>query len=89
MSNILSPAIDLATNGFPVSPITSYFWQSAAKHQLKTAINGNQMLLRGKAPVPGQIFKNIGLAKTLSLIAGQGKEAFLPGRNCICDRGCY
>jgi gamma-glutamyltranspeptidase/glutathione hydrolase len=79
MSNILSPAIDLATNGFPVSPITSYFWQSAAKHQLKTAINGNQMLLRGKAPVPGQIFKNIGLAKTLSLIAGQGKEAFYQG----------
>lgn len=79
IASILSPAINLASKGFPVSPITSYFWQSASQRQLKSAINGDQLLIDGKAPAPGQLFKNSGLAKTFSLIAEQGKEAFYQG----------
>src|SRR5512138_838732 len=35
MSEILAPAIRLASEGFPVSPITSNSWNNGAKGQLK------------------------------------------------------
>ncbi|HSM24264.1 MAG TPA: gamma-glutamyltransferase, partial [Anaerolineaceae bacterium] len=79
MQEILSPAIELASKGFPVSPITSYFWKSAAKRQLKSGLNGHQLLINGDAPNPGQIFFNQGLAKTFSTIANEGKSAFYQG----------
>lgn len=79
MQEILFPAIQLASKGFPVAPITSYFWQSAAKRQLKSAQNGHQLLIHGDGPLPGQIFINPGLAKTFSLIAKDGKEVFYQG----------
>ncbi len=79
MHEVLSPAINLASKGFPVAPITSYFWQSAAKRQLKSAQNGHQLLINGYGPEPGQIFRNPGLAKTFSLIATSGKEVFYQG----------
>jgi gamma-glutamyltranspeptidase/glutathione hydrolase len=79
MDQILSPAIQLAENGYPVAPITSHFWQSAAKRQLKTGLNGDQLLINGDGPQPGQIFKNIGLAKTFKLLAENGKKEFYKG----------
>ncbi len=79
IADILSPAIELAENGFPVSPVTSYFWQSAAKRQLKSALNGDQMLIEGNGPKPGQIFKNNGLARTFKLLAEKGKNEFYRG----------
>jgi gamma-glutamyltranspeptidase/glutathione hydrolase len=79
IADILSPAIDLANNGFPVSPLTSYFWQSASKRQLKTALNGDQLLIDGNGPHPGQLFKNKGLARTFKLLAESGKSEFYKG----------
>lgn len=79
MDELLAPAIQLAENGFPVSPITSYFWAAGAKSQLGRALNGNQMLTNGIAPKAGQIFKNPGLAKTFSIIADKGCDAFYQG----------
>jgi gamma-glutamyltranspeptidase/glutathione hydrolase len=79
MDKILSPAIQLAEYGYPVAPITSHFWQSAAKRQLKTGLNGDQLLIEGSGPRPGQIFKNIGLAKTFKLLAENGKNEFYKG----------
>ncbi|PKO07345.1 MAG: gamma-glutamyltransferase [Chloroflexi bacterium HGW-Chloroflexi-3] len=79
MDQILSPAIYLAENGYPVAPITSHFWQSAAKRQLKTGLNGDQLLIEGSGPKPGQIFKNIGLARTFKRLAKNGKNEFYTG----------
>lgn len=79
MEENLAPAIQLASKGYPVAPITSFFWQSAAKRQLKTAVNGDQLLINRSAPQPGQIFRNPGLAKTFSIIAREGKDAFYRG----------
>ena len=76
---ILAPAIHLAEHGFPVAPITSYFWRRAAGNQLKTAVNGQEMLIDGRGPNPGEIFKNPGLAGTLRTIAEGGKKAFYTG----------
>lgn len=79
LQTVLDPAISLAQNGFPVAPLTAYFWERGAKNQLKTALNGNEFLINGYAPAAGQMFRNVGLAKTLSLIAAQGKSAFYEG----------
>jgi len=79
MQEILAPAIDLAERGFPVAPITAYFWERAVDRQLSKAPNGLEMTIDGRAPKPGEIFKNHGLAKTFRKLAEGGKEEFYKG----------
>jgi gamma-glutamyltranspeptidase / glutathione hydrolase len=79
LSIILAPAIRLAEEGFPVAPLTSHFWRRAADRQLKSALNGQEMTLDGRGPNPGEIFRNIGLAHTLTRIAEGGKKAYYEG----------
>ena len=79
MSEILAPAIRLAEEGFPVAPLTSYFWQRGAERQLKSALNGIELTMDGHAPQAGEIFKNPGLAHTFKRIAEGGKQAFYQG----------
>jgi gamma-glutamyltranspeptidase/glutathione hydrolase len=79
MAEILGPAIRLAEEGFPVAPITAYFWQQAAEDQLKTALNGQEMTIDGRGPKPGEIFRNPNLAKTFRRVAEDGKKAFYHG----------
>src|SRR5512141_2180633 len=40
MSEILAPAIRLASEGFPVGLLTSFYWQRGVERQLKSSING-------------------------------------------------
>ncbi len=80
MSEILAPAIRLADDGFPVSPLTSYFWSRGADRQLKSALNGSEMTIDGRAPKAGEIFRNPGLAKTLSVVAEKNAEGFYQGQ---------
>jgi gamma-glutamyltranspeptidase/glutathione hydrolase len=87
MTAVLAPAIRLAEAGFPVAPITSYFWRRAAERQLRSALNGQEMTLDGRGPNPGEIFRNPGLARTLKKVAGGGKSAFYEGEIAasICE----
>lgn len=80
MSEILAPAIRLADEGFPVAPLTSYFWSRGADRQLKSALNGSEMTIDGRAPKAGEIFRNPGLAKTLSVVAEKNAEGFYQGQ---------
>jgi gamma-glutamyltranspeptidase/glutathione hydrolase len=79
LSEIFAPAIRLAEGGFPVSPITSWFWQRGAERQLTQAPNGLELTIDGRGPNPGEIFRNPGLAKTLKLIASEGKCGYYSG----------
>ncbi|HEX9837963.1 MAG TPA: gamma-glutamyltransferase [Anaerolineales bacterium] len=79
MAEILAPAIRLAHEGFPVAPITSYSWQRGARNQLKSAPNGYELMIDGRGPKPGEIFRNPGLARTFEAIARGGKSAFYQG----------
>ena len=79
MAEILAPAIRLAEDGFPVAPITSYFWKRGAQRQLKTAPNGRELTIDGRGPEPGEIFRNPGLARTFQIVAEGGAEAFYQG----------
>lgn len=79
LSSILAPAIRLAEDGFPVAPITAYFWQRGAERQLRHAAGGQELTVDGRAPRPGEIFRNPGLARTLRQVAEGGKTAFYRG----------
>jgi gamma-glutamyltranspeptidase/glutathione hydrolase len=79
LTEVLAPAIRLAEEGFPVAPITAYFWQRAAERQLRLALNGGEMTIAGRGPQAGEIFRNPGLARTLQKVAEGGKKAFYEG----------
>ena len=79
LTEILAPAIRLADDGFPVAPITAHFWARGADRQLKSALNGHEMTIDGRAPKAGEIFQNKGLAKTFKLVAEQGAVGFYQG----------
>src|ERR1035437_581253 len=80
MSEILAPAIRYADEGFPVAPLTAYFWARGVNRQLKSALNGFELTIGGRAPKVGEIFRNPGLAKTLSMIASENKNGFYRGQ---------
>jgi len=79
MADVLAPAIRLAEQGFPVAPITSYFWGRGVANQLTKATNGAELTIDGRAPRSGEIFRNPGLARTLRVLAEGGKSAFYQG----------
>ncbi|MCJ7433858.1 MAG: gamma-glutamyltransferase [Anaerolineales bacterium] len=79
MNQILAPAISLAENGFPVMPITAHFWERGVNRQLKSALNGSELTIEGRAPRAGEIFHNKGLARTFRKIADEGKRAYYEG----------
>lgn len=39
---VLAPAIEMAETGFPVAPITAYFWERSAQNLLARAVNGRE-----------------------------------------------
>jgi len=76
LSQCLAPAIDYATNGFPLSPIISTYFNFTAKQapSLAGVYHPN-----GIPPKFGDVFRNPDLAKTYQTIADGGPEAFYRG----------
>lgn len=79
LSTSLAPAIRLAEEGFPVAPVTAYYWQRSAKTILARALNAQELTIEGQGPAAGQIFHNPGLGRCLRAIAEGGKDAFYQG----------
>jgi gamma-glutamyltranspeptidase/glutathione hydrolase len=79
LAEVLAPAIELAEGGFPVAPITAYFWARGAARQLAEAPNGHELTLDGRAPHAGETFRNPGLARTFKALAEGGKDAYYRG----------
>jgi gamma-glutamyltranspeptidase/glutathione hydrolase len=79
MTEILAPAIRLAREGFPVAPVTANSWKWGAQGQLKEALNGHELTIDGRAPLPGEVFRNSNLARTFEKIAQGGIETFYQG----------
>lgn len=86
MSAILAPAIRLAEEGFPVAPLTAYYWHAALDLLLR-APGGQVCTVAGRAPRAGEIFCNPGLARTFRAVAEGGREAFYRGpiADCIAN----
>jgi gamma-glutamyltranspeptidase / glutathione hydrolase len=79
MADVLAPARRLAEEGFPVAPVTAYYWARGVERQLRQAVNGEELTLAGRAPLAGEIFRSPGLARTFDQIARGGKQAFYEG----------
>ena len=79
MTALLTPAIEYARNGFPVSELIAYYWEM--NHARIGHYDGfaETFLIDGKLPQKGDIFKNPGLAVTYEKIATGGREAFYKG----------
>jgi gamma-glutamyltranspeptidase/glutathione hydrolase len=91
MSEVLQPAIDYANNGFPVTELIALYWKGnmAAFEKNKGLIEELDNARHtyqipdahgGHTPAQGEIFKNPDLARTLSIIAKDGRDAFYKGR---------
>jgi gamma-glutamyltranspeptidase/glutathione hydrolase len=79
MQAVLAPAIRLAEEGFPVSPVIAHFWALGLERQLRRASGGLELTLDGCAPRPGEVFRNVGLGRTFRMVAEAGKKAFYQG----------
>ena len=67
-------------NSFPVTEINSFAYQRSEPLLKTVSPNGDEMLLDGKAPLPGQYMKLTNLAKTFREVASHGKDGFYKGR---------
>lgn len=80
LAEVLEPAIDLAENGFPVSPIIARQWAALEDLLLEDPGATATFLVDGeRAPRPGEWFRNPDLAATLRLIAREGPGAMYGG----------
>lgn len=79
MTRILSPAIEYARRGYPVSEVVAYYWQMNVDRIGEYEGFADVFMPNGKAPTTGQIFKNPSLAATYEKIATGGRDAFYKG----------
>jgi len=79
MNQILAPAVKYARDGFPVSEVIAYYWQSNARSLQKYPGFAEIFMPGGKAPAKGEIFKNPYLANTLEKIGKEGRDVFYRG----------
>src|SRR4029079_14855580 len=75
MTDLLAPAIDYAEHGFPVMEKTSEDWQAEVGKLKRTPAAASNYLIDGRAPRPGEIFRQPNLARTLRTVALGGREA--------------
>ncbi|KAH0563366.1 hypothetical protein GP486_002056 [Trichoglossum hirsutum] len=87
LQQILSPAIELAEAGFPVSELASFFWREGETLIRKASPNFHEILKPDpksghdgfRAPLPGELFRNPYLAETFKRLASLGKKGFYEG----------
>ncbi|MCP1676738.1 gamma-glutamyltranspeptidase/glutathione hydrolase [Natronocella acetinitrilica] len=87
---LLEPAVRLASDGVPISPIISRLWTRAARRfrqvldQPETAHWFDCFTDGGRAPGPGDVYRNLPLAKTLATLADDHCRSLYSGR--LADR---
>ncbi|MGE8098397.1 gamma-glutamyltransferase family protein [Pseudomonas fluorescens] len=83
-AEVLQPAISLAHDGFPVSPVVALQWQSALENftpSRNEVLDSwfETFLIDGRAPRAGEMFLNPAQAQTLTELAATGCESFYRG----------
>ena len=74
---VVEPAAELATAGYPVAPISARLWQAAAG-QLLAARHGAELLTQGRAPHAGEVMRIPTLAASLRTWGSARRGAVLP-----------
>lgn len=80
MADLLAPAIFYAEEGFPVSDVIAAHWEALTERLAAEANAAATYLPAGRAPRPGELFRNHDLAGSLRLIANHGSAGFYEGR---------
>ena len=78
-ADVLAPSIAYARNGFPVSEIIQGQWASSQRTLAEWPDSAKTYLPNGQPPSVGDVFTNIGLARTYEAIAQGGRDAFYRG----------
>ena len=90
LSDLLSPAIQIADEGFPVPEITALEWASAEPLLRADAEATRIYLPQGRPPLTGEVFRNPDLAATYRALAFEGRDVFYRGhvarRIVACSR---
>ena len=79
LSELLTPSIQTAEEGFPVPEVIAGYWSSAANALSNWKGSAQTFLPDGQPPAEGTLFRNPELADSYRQIAKQGKEAFYRG----------
>lgn len=84
LTEVLEPAVRLAQEGFPVSPITSAYWQKAAPQIAQWGGGAKEILIEDggglRGPLPGEVMRRPALATVFRDLAAKGaKEGFYKG----------
>jgi gamma-glutamyltranspeptidase/glutathione hydrolase len=77
--DLFSPAIYYARNGYAVPEVVHQYWSDSVEKLQKTPEATRVFLPGGKAPQIGEKFVNPDLARTLTLVAQQGRDSFYKG----------
>lgn len=78
-SEVLLAAIEYADKGFPVSEIISENWNKVSERLRSHPPTSRVYLPGGRAPRPGEVFKQPELARSLKLLASGGRDEFYIG----------
>lgn len=78
LDRLLAPAIEYATEGFPVSPIVAAGWKPESGADDLDTLN-RTFFPGGKAPTYGDIFRNPDLAYSFERLASHGADDFYRG----------
>ncbi len=84
LERILAPAIEAAEHGSCITERLARDWGRQLKKLSKNSATARLYLFDGKAPHPGQIYRQPILAQTLREIAQSGARAFYTGRIAEC-----
>ena len=79
LARALAPAIRLAEEGFPVTPIISRDWTGVADALAGDPGAASTFLRGGRAPAPGDWFRNPDLAASFRAIADEGSDVLYGG----------
>jgi gamma-glutamyltranspeptidase/glutathione hydrolase len=95
MRDILSPTINYAEDGFPVTELVSYYMKNASDNFQDYPNFKETYFIDDSTPEKGQVFKNPDLANTLRNIVKNGKKGFYEGEiaqtiaNFVQDQGGF
>jgi gamma-glutamyltranspeptidase / glutathione hydrolase len=79
LARLLEPAWELAENGHPVAEVVARYWEEHENVLRSNEAATRTFLPEGRAPVAGEIFSQVDLARTLSAVAEGGADVFYRG----------
>jgi len=79
LAELLAPAIQMASEGYPIHARIAHDWQRACDALKKDPVTTDIFLPKGRVPDVGSVHRQPKLAQTLTHIAKEGRDGFYKG----------